>query len=316
VTRPQVRVLLDTGPTEAELDRIRGLFDDLGMDALAEGHSYGGPPPTSAFLIVVNSPLVPFLDRVAGLDGGAGRLERVVGGLQAMRADERRWGRPHGVQLEDSHSGHIVALPAALPTAAYRALLGVDLSGLDRSTPPVLLEWHGVLARWQARLATAPVRLIRRAPLRWREADNPRAREVTEAETGRLWQLAGHDAHSAVTWQRAHVVLCSTLGWNIPSIARQTLMSADRVRAVIRNFNEHGFSSLDLAYGGGEAVKPTPDEEQDAAEVARRPPSDYGLPAERWDPVLLGEFLVGEGLVEDADLGWVRSLLAGARSDS
>ena len=312
MTRLQVRVLLDTGPTEAELDRISGLFDELGMDAGAEGHSYGGPPPTSAFLIVVNSPLVPFLDGFAAAgDSGAHRLARLIGRLQAMRADESRWGRPHGVQLEDSHSGHVVVLPPGLPAAAYQALLGVDVAGFDRATPSVRLEWHAGLRRWQVGLATAPRRLVRRATARWHAPDNPRARQVGEAETRRLWQLAGQDARSAVTWQRATVVLCSTLGWNIPSIARHTLMGEHRVRAVIRNFNDYGFDSLLLGHTGGEAAKPTAEEEQEAWQIASRPPAEHGLPAAAWDPELLGEFLVTEGIVEDVDLDWLRSLLAG-----
>lgn len=315
--RLAVRVLLDTGPTEDEVRDIRGWFDAVGMDAVCEGHSYGGPPPTSAFLIVVNSPLAPFLDLFAERDSGWHAFEELIGRLQAMRADVRRWGQPHGVKLEDSHSGHTVWLPARLPSAAYQALMGVDPSGFDRHVPPVQVEWSQRLGCWQAALTTEPRRLARRAPQRWRAADSPRVRELTEAELGRLWQLAGHgDTPSVVTLQRARVVLWSALGWNVASIAQRTLMGVPRVRAVIRNFNTDGFGCLWLDYRGGEAAKPTYEEQRDAELVAARAPSNFGLPGTAWDPCRLGEFLVGEGVVEDADLCWLESLLAGLATSS
>lgn len=313
VTRGQIRVLLDTGPTEAEVERIRVMFDEFALDAATEGHSYGGPPPTSAFQIVVNGPLVWLLHRFAAR--GAAAFERLVRGLQALRADERRWGRAHGVLLEDAGSGHVVALPPELPSAACSALLGVDLSGFDRAAPHVRLEWQARLCRWQVRLTTAAPRLTRRAPLTNRAEDTPLVRQVTAAETRRLWGLVGRDTTPAVTWQRAGVVLSSSLGWNVPSIARRTLMSPHRVRAVIRNFNEYGFDSLDLAHTGGEAPLPTRQEEREAAAIAARPPADFGLMPGHWDPASLGEFLVSEGVVEDADIGWLESLLSAGAGD-
>jgi hypothetical protein len=307
VTRRQVRVLLDTGPTEAEIDRIRELFDEFALDAVAEGHSYGGPPPTSAFLIVVTGPLVWLLDRFAARGGG--ELERLVRALHALRADERRWGRAHDVLLEDADNGHTVALPVGLPSAAYPSLLGVDLTGFDRATLHVRLEWQRRLCRWQVRLAAMPRPLARRAPTRQRGADPPWVRQVTEAEKQRLWRLVNDAGTPAVTWQRACVVLSSTLGWNVPSVARLTMLSERRVGAVIRNFNAYGFDSLDLAHTGGEAAVPTGQEGRDAGDIAARSPADVGLLAARWDPALLGEFLVTEGIVEDADLGWLEALL-------
>lgn len=303
-----VRVLLDTGPTPEEIADIQSWFGRHGMTAECEGHSYGGPPPTSAFLMVVNGPLAPFLDR---FDSGAA-LAALVGRLQALRADVRRWGRPHGVKLEDSHAGHTVWLPADLAPAAYDALLDVDVTGLDRDVPMVQLEWSTTLSYWQAALTTQPRRLARRAPRRWRGgAVNPRARELTEAELGALWQLAGHgDTPSVVTLQRARVVLWSTLGWNVASTAARTLMSEDRVRAVIRNFNADGFACLDLGYTAGEPPKPSADEHRDAALVAAASPTSCGLTADTWTVELLAEYLVGEGVVEDVDPDWLEGVRA------
>ena len=324
VNAPGVRVLLDTGPTAEEIADIQGWFAEHGMAAECEGHSYGGPPPTSAFLIVVNSPLAPFLDRFAcpfgdagrgggvngGRGGGATAFAELVGRLQALRSDVSRWGRPHGVTLEDSHSGHTVWLPPDLPAAAYEALMAVDVSSFDRDVPMVQLEWSTHLRYWQAALTTEPRRLARRAPQRVFGTDNPRARELSEREVGELWQLAGHgDTPSVVTLQRARVVLWSTLGWNVASTASRTLMSEDRVRAVIRNFNADGFACLHPGYLGGEPALPSADEHRAAALVAADSPSDHGLPLEHWTEPALAEYLVGEGVVEDTDPTWLTPLL-------
>jgi hypothetical protein len=310
-----VRVLLDTGPTTAELDAIDDLFRAVGMDPVAEGHSYGGPPPTSAFLIVVNSALGPFLDRFAGTSGvGPDALRTLVLGLQDMRAEPSRWGRPHGVMLEDSHSGHGVLLPAGLPAEAYVALMDVDLAELDPNGSPLRLEWNAALNRWQMRLAAAARRYARRAPLRVPDADLPQVRELADDEVSRLWRLAAEPGLSIIAWQRAQIVLASAFGRPVPTIARQTATGVHRVRSVIRNFNRDGFASLDRTYTGREPAAPTGVEERDAQAVAARPPSDFGLALDAWDAGSLVEFLVTEGVVEDADVDWAGTVLEDLRS--
>jgi transposase len=286
------------------------------MDAVAEGHSYGGPPPTSAFLIVLNIPLAPFLDRFSARgEAGLRSFETLIRTLQDMRADEKRWGREHGVKLEDSHSGHGVLLDASLPAVAYAALMDVDLSCLDQWSTPVQLEWHRELQSWQARLTTVPRRFARRSPLRMRAPDNPRARQVDEAEISDLWRFAGNGNGSPITWQRAQIVLLSTQGSNIASIAQHTVTSAERVRAVIRNFNSDGFASFDPGYDRGERPVATAAEERDARVVAARGPNAYGLPGPVWDARALGDFLVAEGVVEDVDPDWLEALLRSADID-
>lgn len=311
VSRLHVRVLLDTGPTDEEVCEIQEIFGGLGMEATAEGHSYGGPPPTSAFLIVVNVALSPFLDHVAVRNESGTAFVRVVGRLLAMRADARRWGRAHGVLLEDSHTGLGVSLPGALPTRAYETLTDVDFSSFDHGSPPLCLKWNDPLARWTARLATSPRPAARRVPSRRGAAVEPRVRQLADTEISDMWRLVDHGAASTVTWQRATAVLWSALGWNIVSIAHRTMLSEVRVRSVIRNFNRHGFASLALSYAEGEAVKPTTVEQCDAMAIAARPPSDFGLTAAAWGAGTLAEFLVGEGIVEDVDPGWLDSLLHG-----
>lgn len=307
-----VRVLLDTGPTDAELALIGDLFATVGMESLAEGHSYGGPPPTSAFMMVVSSALGSFLDRFAvPTDEAPGwpALRELVSQLQGLRADPERWGRPHGVMLEDSHSGHSVHLPPGLSDAAYEALMHVDLSDLDPDGVPTRLEWSVALHRWQVCLTTASRRYARRAPHRAPDVDSPRVQELTETDTARLWRLAGRPDLSVVAWQRIQIVLASAVGRNVPSIARQQVTSEHRVRAVIRSFNRDGFDSLELGYTGREPAVPSTVEERDARAVAARPPADFGLPDQTWDARLLAEFLVSEGVVEDLDLDWVDELV-------
>lgn len=313
VKRLAARVLLDTGPSPAELDRITALFDEIGMDVTAEGHSYGGPPPTSAFLMVVNAPLVSLLDQFTQYgEDAARRLRHVVTGLHALRADPRAWGRPHAVRFEDAHNGHFVTLPASLPEAAYRALVAVDFAVIDNDSPVTELRWHAGLHRWQLVLTTATRRLARRAPTRGTPCHPQRVGQLSEAAMARLTQLAGTAAPSAVTWQRACVVFGSALGHSVDSLARQLALSPQRVADIIGNFNRHGVASFDLGYDGGEPVHPSPDENKDAAEIAATPPAEFGIAACRWSPAILGEFLLAEGVAEDVDRAWLTALLTGS----
>jgi hypothetical protein len=314
VNRLQVRVLLDTGPTEDEVTHIRSLFDAVGMDAEAVGHSYGGPPLTSAFRIVINAPLMPFLDRFAGANvglGGRARLAGLLAELAALRADERRWGRPHDLYLEHAFGDLSVALPPDLPPDAIGALLEVDLSGLERGAPPVTVTWHRGLRRWQARPQIAGRSVGRRLP--WRRPDPAPVRGVRQldaAEVGRLWRLADDPRGSVVTWQRATVVLWSALGWDIAAISRTALISEARVRAMIGNFDADGFTSLTPGYAGGQPVRPTADEERDAGAIAGTGPAAHGLDLAEWDVTTLAEYLVAEGVVEDVDPVWLHALLS------
>ncbi|MBC9718902.1 hypothetical protein H9Y04_40890 [Streptomyces sp. TRM66268-LWL] len=306
----EVRLLLDTGPTAGEVAELRRRFDALGMSATAEGHSYGGPPPTSAFLIVVNAPLSPFLDRFAQQPGGAERLRSLVAHLLSLRADSRRWGRPHGVRLEDAATGLAVSLTHELPREAYTALLTADLSAFDHGSSPMDVRWDVRLARWSAHFTTSPVAVARRLPLRRGEAAaEPAARGLDEQRTRELWQLVERSG-SAVAWQRASIVLWNRLGWSTCAIATRTLVSKDRIRAVIRNFNRDGFDSFRIGYGEGEPVAPTAAEEREAAAVVRSSPRDFAVERESWDATSLAECLVGSGIADDVDPKWLETLLA------
>jgi hypothetical protein len=115
----------------------------------------------------------------------------------------------------------------------------------------------------------------------------------------KLWRLADQPTESVVTWQRAVIVLWSALGLGVPAVAHRVLLSEQYVRAIVTNFNLHGFASLMPAYGDGRFPALTPEEERDAVDIAGRHPNDFGLPISAWDEVSLTEFLVAEGVIED-----------------
>lgn len=300
-----VRLLLDTGPTAAEVERIRATFRAWDLDAAVEGHSYGGPPPTSAFLIVVNTQLPVLLSRLT--DTG---LDKLVTSLLSLRADPGQWGKSHVVKLEDAHSGLGVVCHAAVPSHAYAALLALDLSAFDRDSPPLQMEWNPALDIWQARLLDLAERATVRIPRLPAGQDGPRLRRLDEAEMTELWRLVTHG--SVITKRRAKIILAGAVGWNIDSIARRVVVSREHVSAVVSDFNAVGLAALAPGFEGRQ-VTLAGRELDDALAVARRRPSEFGLPGSRWRPAVLAEFLVTEGLVEDITPGGAEELIHGTR---
>jgi transposase len=71
-----------------------------------------------------------------------------------------------------------------------------------------------------------------------------RIRELTENEAKRLQRIVRRGARDIVTCWRATVVLASAQGQKVAVIAKLVQTSEDRVREMIRNFNEAGMDSL------------------------------------------------------------------------
>ena len=71
-----------------------------------------------------------------------------------------------------------------------------------------------------------------------------RVREITNDEGQRLLQIVRRSSGSVVRWRRAQMVLLSAQGMEVAQIAKVAFTSPDRVRAVLRNFNDDGFDSL------------------------------------------------------------------------
>lgn len=309
--RLHARVLLDTGPTESESAHIKGLFAEVGMSAAAEGHSYGGPPPTSAFLVVVNVSLTAFLDTFLARGApGPDALGQLLRELLQLRADPRQWGRPHNLKLEDAHSRLAILIPPDPSAASLGALLQLDLAGFDRWSPTVTVVWNTSTCRWQGRLRTHPNPLLRRLPERRDLLPVPSVGQLAAAETRELWRLAEGGAASVVQWQRAQVVLLSSLGWGAATIASATLLTTQRVREVVGNFIHDGLASLLPSYTGGAPAQPAPEAERDARAAVAAGPTTFGLARRQWDQESLTELLVGQGILEDVDPLWLAATLS------
>ncbi len=316
MVRPlHAHVLLDTGPNRDELVHIAKLFDGVGMTAEVEGHSYGGPPPTSMFLIVVNVPLLAFLDNFAtDRETGSVSLESLLCELLAIRADSGRWGRPHTLKLENAHSDLSVVCRSELPSKAYTELLKIDLSAFDRGSARVTICWQPDHSRWVARLDAGPRIIQRRLAIRRNAAPGEYAvRQLSTAELGELWRIAESGTASVITWQRAQAVLLSGIGWSISSIEAKTLLSRPRIQAIVSDFNRDGFSALAPEYEDGTPWHPGDEVEREARAIAAARPEELGLEYPDWEVSLLGEFLVSSGIVEDVTPRWLATLLKNVR---
>ena len=104
-------------------------------------------------------------------------------------------------------------------------------------------------------------------------------------------------------------MLWSAQGMDVPQIAPLAFTSEDRVREVIRNFNEDGFGSLYPKYAGGRPPVFDAGQRAEIKRVALGRPTDYGLPFSTWSLTKLGEHLVAKGVVDDISHEGLRLLL-------
>ena len=103
----------------------------------------------------------------------------------------------------------------------------------------------------------------------------------------------GSSPGSHVRWRRAVVVHASAGGNSVPVIARLVSCSQDRVREMIRRFNESGMASLDPQWAGGRPRRITDDDTAFVVETARQRPEKLGLPFTRWSLRKLSAYLAG-----------------------
>jgi transposase len=136
-----------------------------------------------------------------------------------------------------------------------------------------------------------------------------RVRAVSDDEGNRLLRIVRRSSGSVVTWRRAQMVLLSVQGMDVAGIAKVTFTSADRVRAVLNNFNEDGFDSLYPKYAGGRPPTFSLRQRQEIKKIALSRPGDHGLPFSTWSLTKLAEFLVAEGVVDDISHEGLRVLL-------
>jgi transposase len=136
-----------------------------------------------------------------------------------------------------------------------------------------------------------------------------RVREITPEEGNRLLRIVRRSSGSVVTWRRAQMVLLSAQGMDVSQIASVAFTSADRVRAVLHNFNDDGFDSLYPKYAGGRPPTFTLPQRQQMKKIALSRPVDHDLPFSTWSLTKLAEFLVAEGVVDDISHEGLRTLL-------
>jgi transposase len=136
-----------------------------------------------------------------------------------------------------------------------------------------------------------------------------RVREISNEEGNRLLKIVRRSSGSVVTWRRAQMVLLSAQGMDVEQIAKVAFTSPDRVRDVIKNFNDDGFDSLYPRYAGGRPPTFTLPQRQQVKKIALSRPADHGLPFSTWSLTKLAEFLVAEGVVDDISHEGLRDLL-------
>src|ERR1700749_1413852 len=140
-------------------------------------------------------------------------------------------------------------------------------------------------------------------------AERVQVREIDDDEGQRLLRIVRRGTGSVVTWRRAQMVLLSAQGRDAAASAEVTLTSPDRVRDVIRNFNDDGFASLHPKYSGGRPRTFTLPERREIKKIAKSKPSEHGLPFSTWSLAKLADFLVAEGVVDDISHEGLRILL-------
>ena len=122
-----------------------------------------------------------------------------------------------------------------------------------------------------------------------------RVRRLTDREGRELQRIvrrgSGSSDGSVVRWRRALVVLASAGGNTVPVIARLAATSPDRVREMIRRFNELGMASLDPRWAGGRPRRITTDDEAFIVDTATARPEALGLPFTRWSLRKLAAYL-------------------------
>jgi transposase len=140
-------------------------------------------------------------------------------------------------------------------------------------------------------------------------AERVQVRGIDDDEGQRLLRIVRRGTGSVVTWRRAQMVLLSAQGMPATRIAEVTFTSADRVRDVIRNFNDDGFASLYPKYSGGRPRTFTLPERREIKKIAKSKPAEHGLPFSAWSLAKLADFLVAEGVVDDISHEGLRVLL-------
>jgi transposase len=137
-----------------------------------------------------------------------------------------------------------------------------------------------------------------------------RVRPLSEDEAQRLQRIIRRGARSIVTWRRAMVVLASAQGQKVSVIAKLVQTSEDRVREMIRNFNEAGIDSLFPKWSEGRPATFTPKVRDRICRISRKGPQAVGLPFTTWSIAKLRAYLVERRVVKTISEERLRQILA------
>lgn len=139
-----------------------------------------------------------------------------------------------------------------------------------------------------------------------------KARKLTEQEAQRLQRIVrrGGGSQSVVTWRRAMVVLASAQGQSVAVIANMVQTSEDRVREMIRTFNEVGMDSLHPHWSEGRPATFTPKVRARIIRIAVQRPEKFGLPFTTWSLAKLRDYLVRRRVVASISKERLRQILA------
>jgi transposase len=109
-----------------------------------------------------------------------------------------------------------------------------------------------------------------------------KVRTLTEEEAQELtrWARARPAPHRLV--QRAQIIWASAHGATVPAIAHQAGLSAFRVRAWLRRFNQHGLAGLADAPRSGRPRRHDDNARGTVIALARTKPRSLGLPFALW----------------------------------
>jgi transposase len=114
---------------------------------------------------------------------------------------------------------------------------------------------------------------------------------------------------SRIKVRRAQVVLASNQGYKVPAIAELVHYSKHHVRAIIKEFNEHGLKALESKPHCGRPTEFSEDDKAFIAETAKCPPDLLDCPFKRWSLEKLRQYLVAEKIISSISLETLRGIL-------
>jgi len=114
---------------------------------------------------------------------------------------------------------------------------------------------------------------------------------------------------SRIKVRRAQVVLASNQGYKVPAIAELVHYSQHHVRAIIKEFNDHGLKALETKLRPGRPAEFTEDDKALIAETAKCPPDLLDCPFKRWSLEKLREYLLKEKITPSISIETLRTIL-------